>query len=76
MIDVGDKPVTRRRARAGAASCWRPPSSRSIRAGTLPKGDVLAVARVAAITGSKQTPALLPLCHPLGAHARRRRRWS
>jgi cyclic pyranopterin phosphate synthase len=65
MIDVGDKPVTRRRARAGARVRLAPAVVAHIRAGTLPKGDVLGVARVAAITGSKQTPALLPLCHPL-----------
>jgi cyclic pyranopterin monophosphate synthase len=65
MIDVGDKPVTRRRARARARVRLAPVVVARIRAGTLPKGDVLAVARVAAITGSKQTPALLPLCHPL-----------
>jgi cyclic pyranopterin phosphate synthase len=65
MIDVGDKPVTRRRARAGARVRLAPAVVAHIRAGTLPKGDVLGVARIAAITGSKQTPALLPLCHPL-----------
>jgi cyclic pyranopterin phosphate synthase len=58
MIDVGDKPVTRRRARAGARVRLAPAVVAHIRAGTLPKGDVLGVARVAAITGSKQTPAL------------------
>ena len=65
MIDVGDKPVTRRRARAGARVRLAPAVIAHIRGGTLPKGDVLGVARIAAITGSKQTPALLPLCHPL-----------
>jgi len=65
MIDVGDKPVTRRRARAGARVQLAPAVIAHIRGGTLPKGDVLGVARIAAITGSKQTPALLPLCHPL-----------
>jgi cyclic pyranopterin phosphate synthase len=65
MIDVGDKPVSRRRARAGARVRLAPAVIAHIRAGTLPKGDVLGVARIAAITGSKQTPALLPLCHPL-----------
>jgi cyclic pyranopterin monophosphate synthase len=65
MIDVGDKPVTRRRARAGARVRLAPAVVAHIRAGTLPKGDVLGVARVAAITGSKQTSGLLPLCHPL-----------
>jgi cyclic pyranopterin phosphate synthase len=65
MIDVGDKPVTRRRARAGARVRLAPAVIAHIRDGTLPKGDVLGVARIAAITGSKRTPDLLPLCHPL-----------
>jgi cyclic pyranopterin monophosphate synthase len=65
MIDVGEKPVTHRRARAGARVRLAPEVIAHIRDGTLPKGDVLGVARIAAITGSKQTPALLPLCHPL-----------
>jgi cyclic pyranopterin phosphate synthase len=65
MIDVGDKPVTHRRARAGARVRLAPAVIAHIRAGTLPKGDVLGVARIAAITGSKRTPDLLPLCHPL-----------
>jgi cyclic pyranopterin phosphate synthase len=65
MVDVGDKAVTRRRARAAARVRLAPTVVAHIRAGTLPKGDVLGVARVAAITGSKQTPAILPLCHPL-----------
>jgi cyclic pyranopterin phosphate synthase len=66
MVDVGDKPFTRRRARAGARVRLAPAVVEHIRAGTLPKGDVLGVARVAAITGAKQTPAVLPLCHPIG----------
>jgi cyclic pyranopterin phosphate synthase len=66
MVDVGDKPVTRRRARAGARVRLAPAVVEHIRAGTLPKGDVLGVARVAAMTGAKQTPAVLPLCHPIG----------
>jgi cyclic pyranopterin monophosphate synthase len=65
MIDVGGKPITRRRARAGARVRLAPAVIAHIRAGTLPKGDVLGVARIAAITGSKRTPDLLPLCHPL-----------
>ena len=65
MIDVGDKPVTRRRAVARAPSPWRADGARAHRAGTLPKGDVLAVARVAGIMAAKRTPDILPLCHPL-----------
>ena len=65
MIDVAAKPVTAAAPAPARAFASRPPSSPTSAAGTLPKGDVSAVARVAAITGSKQTPALLPLCHPL-----------
>jgi cyclic pyranopterin phosphate synthase len=65
MIDVGDKPVTRRRAVATAAVSIPAEVRERIRAGTLPKGDVLAVAQVAGIMAAKRTPDLLPLCHPL-----------
>jgi len=65
MIDVGDKAVTRRRARAGARVRLAPAVVAHIRAGTLPKGDVLAVARVAGIMAAKRTPDIVPLCHPL-----------
>ena len=71
MIDVGDKPVTRRRARAGARVRLAPAVVAHIRAGTLPKGDVLGVARVAAITGSKQTPGAAAALPSARAHARR-----
>src|SRR5215470_17435624 len=65
MIDVGDKPVTRRRAVAYAHLSMRADVRDRIRAGTLPKGDVLAVARVAGIMAAKRTPDIVPLCHPL-----------
>jgi cyclic pyranopterin monophosphate synthase len=65
MIDVGDKPVTRRRAVAVAVVAIPAAVRDRIREGTLPKGDVLAVARVAGIMAAKRTPDLLPLCHPL-----------
>ena len=65
MIDVGDKPVTRRRAVARAQVMMPAAVRERIEAGTLPKGDVLAVARVAGIMAAKRTPDIVPLCHPL-----------
>jgi cyclic pyranopterin phosphate synthase len=65
MIDVGDKPVTRRRATARAVVRLAPAVVARVREGSLEKGDALAVCRVAAIGGAKRTPDLLPLCHPL-----------
>ena len=66
MVDVGDKPVTRRRAVAEAFVSTTPEVREQVFGGGLPKGDAVAVARVAAILGAKQTPALIPLCHPIG----------
>jgi cyclic pyranopterin phosphate synthase len=65
MIDVGSKPVTRRRAVARADVRLPPAVRERVAAGTLPKGDVLAVARVAGIMAAKRTPDIVPLCHPL-----------
>ena len=65
MVDVTDKPVTQRRATATATVITRPDVIALLVAGTLPKGEALAVARVAGIMGAKQTSALIPLCHPL-----------
>jgi cyclic pyranopterin monophosphate synthase len=65
MVDVGDKPSTARRAVASALVRMQPGLARSIAGGTVPKGDVLAVARVAGITAAKRTSELIPLCHPL-----------
>ena len=65
MVDVTDKPVTKRRATATATLITRPDVIDLVVAGKLPKGEALAVARVAGIMGSKQTSALIPLCHPL-----------
>jgi cyclic pyranopterin phosphate synthase len=65
MIDVGDKPVTRRRAVATARVEMPAEVVSRVAAGTLPKGDVLAVARVAGIMAAKRTPDIVPLCHPL-----------
>ena len=65
MVDVSDKAVTRREARAGARLRMQAATLERILAGDLPKGDVLAVARTAGIMAAKQTSSLIPLCHPL-----------
>jgi cyclic pyranopterin phosphate synthase len=65
MVDVSDKDVTKRRAVARGRLRMKPETLRRILDGDVPKGDVLAVARVAGILGAKQTSALVPLCHPL-----------
>jgi cyclic pyranopterin monophosphate synthase len=65
MVDVGDKPVTHRVAVATGRIRMAPLTLDLIRAGTTRKGDVLGVARIAAIQGAKKTSELIPLCHPL-----------
>ena len=65
MIDVGDKPVTRRTAIARGRVLVPAAVLERIAARTLPKGDVLAVAQVAGIMAAKHTPDIVPLCHPL-----------
>ena len=65
MVDVGAKDVTHRVARAGGRIVMLPQTLERIRAGDVAKGDVLLVARVAAIAASKRTADLIPLCHPL-----------
>jgi cyclic pyranopterin phosphate synthase len=65
MVDVGGKDVTRRKARAAATISMKPETLRRILEGTMEKGEVLAVARVAGIMAAKRTPELIPLCHPL-----------
>jgi cyclic pyranopterin monophosphate synthase len=65
MVDVGDKRVTDRRAVARAVVRVSPETARSVLAGDAPKGDVLAVARIAGIQAAKRTAELIPLCHPL-----------
>ena len=63
MVDVGGKPVTERTATASALVRMSPETARRLAAGTVPKGDVLAVARIAGITAAKRTDELIPLCH-------------
>jgi cyclic pyranopterin phosphate synthase len=63
MVDVGDKPVSRRRAVARARVRMGPDTALRIR--ELPKGDALATAQIAGIQAAKRTAELIPLCHPL-----------
>ena len=65
MIDVGDKPITRRSARASGAVRMAPATRNKIMDQKLAKGDVLEVARLAGIMAAKRTADLIPLCHPL-----------
>ena len=65
MVDVGDKEATRRRAVARARVDMAVDTAQALVGGTVPKGDVLAVARVAGIQAAKRTSELIPLCHPL-----------
>jgi cyclic pyranopterin phosphate synthase len=65
MVDVAVKEVTRRLARAGGRIVMLPATLALIRAGDARKGDVLGVARIAAIQAAKRTAELIPLCHPL-----------
>ena len=66
MVDVSDKSETRRVARASGAIRMASSTLRLILAGKAAKGDVLGVARIAAIQGAKRTSELIPLCHSLG----------
>ncbi|MCL2645134.1 MAG: cyclic pyranopterin monophosphate synthase MoaC [Betaproteobacteria bacterium] len=65
MVDVSDKPDGKRSATASGILRMRPATLERIRAGTLAKGNVLAVADVAAVMAAKHTPDLIPMCHPL-----------
>ena len=65
MLDVGEKPESRRLAVAEGRIRMQPETLRLIVAGEHRKGDVLGVARVAGIMAAKKTPDLVPLCHPL-----------
>ena len=69
MVDVGDKPVTAREAQASGRVRVSARVVELLRDGGLPKGDALAVARIAGIQGAKRTPELIPLCHPIGLHS-------
>ena len=65
MVDVGDKEITRRVARAGGRITMTAATLAMIRDGSAKKGDVLGVARIAAIQAAKRTSDLIPLAHPL-----------
>ncbi len=65
MVDVGAKAVTQRVARAGGKISMGRETLELISNGQMPKGDVLAVARVAGIMAAKKTSELIPLCHPV-----------
>ena len=65
MVDVSDKDVTRREATATGMVRLSAAAVTALRDSTVPKGDALAVGRIAGIQGAKKTPDLIPLCHPL-----------
>ena len=65
MVDVGDKAITRRVAIASGRIMMLPDTLARVREGTAKKGDVLGIARIAAIQGAKRTADLIPLCHPI-----------
>ena len=68
MVDVTAKEVTQRSATARCRVALSAEVADRLRAGDLPKGDALAVARIAAIQATKRTPDLIPLCHPIAIH--------
>jgi cyclic pyranopterin phosphate synthase len=65
MVDVGAKDETARRAVAGGLIRMRPATLAIVREGTAKKGDVIGIARIAAIQAAKRTGDLIPLCHPI-----------
>jgi len=69
MVDVSGKDVTARTARASGRVLVSAQVIDLLRGAGVPKGDALAVARIAGIQGAKRTPELIPLCHPLALHA-------
>jgi cyclic pyranopterin phosphate synthase len=66
MVDVGEKPATHRVAIASGRIAMRPATFRLIAAGGAKKGDVLGVARIAAVQAAKRAAELIPLAHPIG----------
>ena len=69
MVDVSTKVVTTRRAIAVGRVSTTAEVLALLRGDGVPKGDALAVARIAGIMGAKRTPDLIPLCHPIGLHS-------
>jgi cyclic pyranopterin phosphate synthase len=68
MVDVSAKDVTARTATATGRVLLSATAVAALRGGGVPKGDALAVARLAGIQGAKRTPDLVPLCHPIAVH--------
>ena len=69
MVDVSGKEITARRASAAGRVLLSAAAVAALRSGNVPKGDALAVARIAAIQAAKRTPELVPLAHPVAVHA-------
>jgi cyclic pyranopterin monophosphate synthase len=69
MVDVSGKDVTAREASAAGRVLLSPAAVEALRSGDVPKGDALAVARIAGIQAVKRTPELIPLAHPVAVHA-------
>ncbi len=69
MVDTSGKVITRRTAKAGGRLSMKASTADAIMAGRVGKGDVLGVARLAGIMGTKLTPQLIPLCHPISVDA-------
>lgn len=69
MVDVSAKPVTARAAAASGRVLLSPEAVATLRGGRVPKGDALAVARIAGLQAAKKTPDLVPLAHPVAVHA-------
>ncbi|BCM88252.1 cyclic pyranopterin monophosphate synthase [Abditibacteriota bacterium] len=65
MVDVSDKSITKRQASACGSIQMLPATVKMVATSTLPKGNALETARVAAILAAKNTPQIIPLCHPL-----------
>jgi cyclic pyranopterin monophosphate synthase len=65
MVDIGQKPEQERRAVAAGRLLCQPETLAALKSKALPKGDVIAVARIAGIQAAKSTAQLIPLCHPL-----------
>jgi cyclic pyranopterin phosphate synthase len=68
MVDVTAKPITARVATAAGRVLVSPEVVALLRGTGVPKGDAIAVARIAGIAGAKRTPDLIPLCHPIALH--------
>lgn len=65
MVDVGEKPISRRTAVAAGRVIVNAETFSVIRSGGVKKGDVLTVAQIAGVMGAKRTPDLIPMCHPI-----------